>query len=279
MSGKMNAPEQSPLGKHTEYVFEYQPDLLFPLPRQDKRDQLGITAAVLPFHGRDIWNAWEISWLDPKGKPVMCIGRFTLPATSENLIESKSFKLYLNSFNQSRFSSFEEVQQIMANDLSAAAGAAVTVGLMTLSAATGEGIAALQGECLDELDIEIDSYTLNPKYLKHTPDAEQVTETLYSNLLKSNCPVTGQPDWGTVIISYTGKQIDRAGLLQYICSFRQHQEFHEQCVERMYIDLQAFCQPSKLSVEARYVRRGGLDINPVRSSEKEIPVFERLVRQ
>ncbi|MGY0219138.1 NADPH-dependent 7-cyano-7-deazaguanine reductase QueF [Endozoicomonadaceae bacterium StTr2] len=271
-------PEHSPLGKHTDYIFEYDPSLLFPLPRKDKRDELGITGE-LPFYGRDIWNAWELSWLDLKGKPVMMIGRFTLPASAPNLIESKSFKLYLNSFNQSRYESAAVVQQVMEKDLSAAAGAPVSVELLDLTTAAKEGIAEVEGFCVDNLDVEVDCYTLNNSFLKHADSAEVVTETLYSHLLKSNCPVTGQPDWGTVVLSYTGKQLDREGVLKYICSFRQNQEFHEQCVERMYVDLMQICEPEKLMVEARYVRRGGLDINPVRSSETELPVFARLVRQ
>ncbi|MBS1139889.1 MAG: cyclohydrolase [Proteobacteria bacterium] len=255
----------SPLGKATEYQSHYAPELLYPIPRQLKRSELGIVDAELPFVGEDLWNAYELSWLNPKGKPVVAVGTFRVPANSPNLIESKSFKLYLNSFNQSTFDNIATVSATMTHDLSTAAGSPVVVALELLSARPEALIGLPDGTLLDELDITCDRYQPDPALLATLP-SESVEETLYSHLLKSNCLVTGQPDWAMVVIRYHGKPIDRAGLLRYIVSFRNHNEFHEQCVERIFTDIQAHCRPEALAVHARYTRRGGLDINPFRSS-------------
>jgi 7-cyano-7-deazaguanine reductase len=257
----------SPLGKATEYQSHYAPELLFPIPRQLKRSELGIADAALPFVGEDLWNAYELSWLNAKGKPVVAVGTFRVPASSPNLIESKSFKLYLNSFNQSSFSSLEAVAAAMNRDLSAAAGSPVAVALEPLSQRPQATIGIPDGILLDDLDIACDRYQPAPDLLASLP-GETVEETLYSHLLKSNCLVTGQPDWAMVVIRYRGAPIDRAGLLRYIVSFRNHNEFHEQCVERIFTDLQARCRPDALAVYARYTRRGGLDINPFRSTDE-----------
>lgn len=255
----------SPLGKATAYVSQYAPELLYPIPRRLKRDELGIDEAALLFVGVDIWNAYEISWLNPRGKPVVAVGCFRVPATSPNLVESKSFKLYLNSLNQSRFASAEAVAGNLARDLSAAAGAVVDVTLEPLDRHPRAQIGEPIGMLLDDLDIDCDAYQPAPELLSAN-DGPIVEETLYSHLLKSNCLVTGQPDWAMVVIRYRGRPIDRAGLLRYIVSFREHNEFHEQCVERIFTDLQRRCAPEALSVYARYTRRGGLDINPFRST-------------
>ena len=269
----------SPLGKPTEYCAEYAPELLYPIPRQLKRDELGISATALPFVGEDIWNAYELSWLNAKGKPVVALASFRVPATSPNLIESKSFKLYLNSFNQTPFADTETVQQTLAGDLSAAAGAAVDVKIELLSSRPQPTLGYPQGILLDELDIVCDTYQPAPQQLL-TVDGEKVEEILYSHLLKSNCLVTGQPDWAMVVIRYRGRPIDHAGLLRYIVSFRGHNEFHEQCVERIYCDITRQCAPDTLAVYARYTRRGGLDINPFRSSgEFSVPENIREARQ
>ncbi|MBS1131661.1 MAG: cyclohydrolase [Proteobacteria bacterium] len=260
----------SPLGKATEYQSHYAPELLYPIPRQLKRSELGITDANLPFVGEDLWNAYELSWLNPKGKPVVAVGTFRVPANSPNLIESKSFKLYLNSFNQSSFDNIAAVSATMSRDLSAAAGSPVVVALEPLSASPVASIGTPDGILLDELDITCDRYQPEPALLTTLP-GENVEETLYSHLLKSNCLVTGQPDWAMVVIRYRGKPIDRAGLLRYIVSFRNHNEFHEQCVERIFSDIRAHCQPEVLAVHARYTRRGGLDINPFRSTGDYAP--------
>lgn len=268
-----------PLGKQTDYRSEYDPGLLCPFPRKVKRDEIGV-GAELPFDGFDIWNAYELSWLNGKGKPVVAMTEFRFPCRSAHLIESKSFKLYLNSYNQTRFDDFEKVRQTMANDLSLAAGEPVEVRLLSAAEFSSERIEPLPGLCIDDLDIEVGSYSLDPTLLEGAADPQQqVSETLHSNLLKSNCLVTNQPDWGSVLIRYQGAKIDHEALLRYLISFRQHNEFHEQCVERIFVDLMRYCRPEKLSVYARYTRRGGLDINPFRSNfETDIDNL-RLARQ
>jgi len=272
----------SPLGKATEYCDHYSPELLFPIPRQIKRAEIGVDEGALPFVGEDVWNAYELSWLNPKGKPVVALGCFRVPASSPNLIESKSFKLYLNSFNQSTFDTVNEVVATLGKDLSAAAGATVAVARDPLSQGPVPVIAYPPGASLDDLDIVCDTYQPAPDLL-HTIGGPDVEETLYSHLLKSNCLVTGQPDWGMVVIHYRGPAIDRAGLLRYIVSFRNHNEFHEQCVERIFCDISRRCAPEALSVYARYTRRGGLDINPFRSNgafgTSDSPANEREARQ
>ncbi|WP_257385275.1 NADPH-dependent 7-cyano-7-deazaguanine reductase QueF [Tahibacter caeni] len=275
----MTSAEHSLLGKSVAYRDEYDASLLFPIPRAAKRAELGLSGA-LPFHGVDIWNAYELSWLDPRGKPVVAIAEFRVPATSPNIIESKSFKLYLNTFAQTRLDGADAVMQRLRTDLSAAAGAAVGVRLQAAADFAHEALRELDGECLDGIDVDIADYDApRPDYLQ--ADATTVVEeTLVSHLLKSNCPVTGQPDWASLQIRYRGPRLDRAGLLRYLVSFRRHSDFHEQCVERIWCDLQERCAPHYLAVYARYTRRGGLDINPFRSSEAaELPGNPRGARQ
>ncbi|WP_320823597.1 NADPH-dependent 7-cyano-7-deazaguanine reductase QueF [Reinekea sp.] len=258
-------PEQSPLGKNSAYIDRYDAALLFPIPRLSKRLELGLSTD-LPFAGVDIWNAYELSWLNARGKPQVALAEFTVPAQSSNIIESKSLKLYLNSFNQTRFDSSERVQQCLNQDLSLAAGSAVQVRVVPLRDAQASVVFQSDAaECIDELDIEVDTYVPSPGALM--VQDRVVTERLVSHLLKSNCLVTGQPDWGSVYIDYRGPQIDRASLLRYLISFRQHNEFHEQCVERIFVDLKAACRCDRLTVYARYIRRGGLDINPFRTDD------------
>lgn len=275
-------PEQSPLGKTTEYVDQYDPSLLFPIPRAPKREEIRLSeisdAERLPFFGQDIWNAFELSWLNLKGKPQAAVAVFRIPANSPNIIESKSFKLYLNSFNQTRLESVSQLQQRLEQDLSNAAGDTVLVELYSLDEAQALQVEQLQGRCIDDLDIEVEHYHPEPELLKTQGDMV-VEEQLFSHLLRSNCPVTGQPDWATVQVSYKGKKIDKAGLLAYIISFRLHNDFHEQCVERMFVDITQRCQPEELTVVARYTRRGGLDINPWRSSNRPDMENQRLIRQ
>lgn len=260
-------PLASPLGKAVSYRDQYAPDLLFPVSRTPKRQELGLDPHAIPFQGLDLWNAYELSWLEMRGRPVVALAEFRVPATSPCLIESKSLKLYLNSFNQSRFDSAEAVRETLARDLSQAAGAAVEVSVLPLNEAPRRAFGAPDGVLLDTLDIAIDRYEPEPGVLSSDASAPIVEETLYSHLLKSNCLVTGQPDWGMAVIRYRGAPIDREGLLRYLVSFRKHNEFHEQCVERIFCDIQKACSPEKLEVWARYTRRGGLDINPWRSSE------------
>ncbi|MDT8954350.1 NADPH-dependent 7-cyano-7-deazaguanine reductase QueF [Aeromonas caviae] len=265
------------LGQQSAYISQYTPSLLQPVPRSLNRDDLGLRGE-LPFQGCDVWTLYELSWLNAKGKPVVAIGEVFVPATSPNLIESKSFKLYLNSFNQTRCDSLEAVQALLVQDLSGCAGAPVSVTLFTLDQAPHQ-IAQLPGECIDNLDIEVDGYEFDETLLQGAAGHEIVEETLHSHLLKSNCLVTSQPDWGSVVIHYRGPRLDREKLLRYLISFRQHNEFHEQCIERIFTDLKHFCAPEKLTVHARYTRRGGLDINPFRSDWEPVPANLRLIRQ
>ncbi len=268
---------QSLLGQATPYCTQYDPSILFPVPRQEKRDELGLQPEALPFSGQDVWTGFEISWLNDKGKPQVGWALFFFPAESPYLIESKSFKLYLNAFNGTRFSSAEAVKQHWITDLSQACGADVKVALYDLNE-PHTLIGAPPGECLDDLDIEVSDYQVRSDLLK-IASSKHVSETLYSHLLKSNCLVTGQPDWGSIVIRYEGAEINRESLLKYLVSFREHNEFHEQCVERVFVDLMRYCQPEKLTVYARYVRRGGLDINPYRSNFETEFDLRRLVRQ
>ncbi|MDX7839231.1 NADPH-dependent 7-cyano-7-deazaguanine reductase QueF [Aeromonas caviae] len=265
------------LGQQSAYISQYTPSLLQPVPRSLNRDDLGLRGE-LPFQGCDVWTLYELSWLNAKGKPVVAIGEVFVPATSPNLIESKSFKLYLNSFNQTRCDSLEAVQALLVQDLSGCAGAPVSVTLFTLDQ-TPHQIAQLPGECIDNLDIEVDGYEFDETLLQGAAGREIVEETLHSHLLKSNCLVTSQPDWGSVVIHYRGPRLDREKLLRYLISFRQHNEFHEQCIERIFTDLKHFCAPEQLTVHARYTRRGGLDINPFRSDWEPVPANLRLIRQ
>ncbi len=280
----MNQPENSQLGKASAYVDQYDPALLFPIARAVKRAELGI-AAALPFLGADMWSAFELSWLNLRGKPQVALAHFTVPCESPNIIESKSFKLYLNSFSNSRFADVEALRTCLRNDLGEAvwrgAGAApIGVQIVPPALFEREAIGELEGLSLDRLDIECSRYTPAPDLLTVAQGEAPTTEVLVSHLLKSNCPVTGQPDWGGVQISYSGAPIDQQGLLQYLVSYRNHNEFHEQCVERIFMDIWTRCKPVKLTVYARYTRRGGLDINPFRTSHAQaLPPNIRTARQ
>ena len=281
----MNRAEDSQLGKSSAYVDQYDASLLFPIARAGKRAELGIAGAP-PFLGADMWTAYELSWLNLRGKPQVALAHFTVPCESHNIVESKSLKLYLNSFNNSRFASLDAVKERLRADLSEAvwrgAGRMATIGIKIVPPELfdREPIYELDGLSLDRLDVECTRFTPAPELLKVLPDEAPVTEVLVSNLLKSNCLVTGQPDWGSVQISYSGAPIDQEGLLQYLVSFRNHHEFHEQCVERIFMDIWTRCRPLKLAVYARYTRRGGLDINPFRtSSAQALPQNTRMARQ
>lgn len=257
----------APLGKTSENPNAYSPEILFPIPRSENRQTLGLADSTkLPFFGVDIWNAYEISWLGLTGKPEVAIAQIQTPAESPFIFESKSLKLYLNSLNHSRFASIEEVQSIIAEDLSKAAGAKVSVKLSGPELWPKLKFKEFEGKLLDRLNLEIDP-NLGPdkSWLSAKEDESPVEETLISNLLRSNCPVTGQPDWASVQIHYVGPEINEEGLLRYLIAFRQHQEFHEHCVEKIFCDIKTMCKPSKLSVYARYTRRGGIDINPFRT--------------
>jgi 7-cyano-7-deazaguanine reductase len=278
-------PAQSPLGKTASYIDQYDPALLFPLPRATKRQELGL-GAQLPFFGADTWTAFELSWLNLRGKPQLALAHITVPCETPNIIESKSFKLYLNSFNNTRFADAADVLARLRADLSEAAwrGAAspATLGVRLLGPELfdQEPVCELDGLSLDRLDVACERYSPAPDLLRTTQGEPPVNETLVSNLLKSNCLVTGQPDWGSVQIRYSGDAIDQEGLLQYLVSFRNHNEFHEQCVERIFMDIWQRCKPTRLTVYARYTRRGGLDINPFRTSHPQtLPPNTRTARQ
>lgn len=281
----MKLPQRDlPLGRDVSYPTAYDPTLLFPIARAESRQQIGIEAGTLPFMGWDLWNAYEMSWLTPKGMPQVAMLRLKVDCKSPNIIESKSLKLYLNSFNQTGFDSTERLLEIVEADLSDAAGAPVNVELIEPKAFTALHIEEFDGIDLDTQSLTIDCYEPNVDLLSlvHNQTAAQslVQESLFSRLLKSNCPVTSQPDWACVKIDYTGHQIDRAGLLKYIVSFRMHNGFHEQCVETIFQDIMAKCKPLKLSVYARYTRRGGLDINPWRATPgMPTPALHRSARQ
>lgn len=271
------ALHDAPLGKSSEYPDRYDPELLFPVARDENRRRLGLADGRWPWFGEDLWQAWEISWLRQGGVPVVRWAEIRFPSASPSIIESKSLKLYLNSFNQSTFSSSEQVADIISRDLSSACGAAVHIQLHSVDE-SGDAVGRPAGfELIDDEPVSEVVYDYTPDSLSASGDT--VTEQLCSHLLKSNCPVTGQPDWATVMVSYTGPAIDRSGLLRYIVSFRQKQDFHEHCVETVFTDLMSRCQPEKLMVCARYTRRGGLDINPWRSTEPGHDAGPRLIRQ
>ncbi|KGJ96126.1 NADPH-dependent 7-cyano-7-deazaguanine reductase QueF [Colwellia psychrerythraea] len=286
MANYQNATELSKLtlGKSTQYCSEYTPDLLQGVPRSLNRDDLALESSNLPFVGEDVWYGFELSWLNEKGKPVVAVAEFRFACTSTNIVESKSFKLYLNSFNQTRFASIKQVEEILTKDLSNIAGSPAKVSLYGVDHCPALDIAKKLDNCfcIDGEDISIDHYQYDPELLVNAQDKEESTiveEHLVSHLLKSNCLITNQPDWASVYIQYSGKAINHALLLKYLISFRQHNEFHEQCVERIYCDLQKFCQLEELTVFARYTRRGGLDINPFRSSHTNQAPFARTLRQ
>ncbi len=265
-----NTADLSPLGKTAAYQTQYAPELLFPIPRQQKRDELQLSG-TMPFFGVDIWNAYELSWLNMRGKPQVAIATISAPADSPNIIESKSFKLYLNSFNQTRLANTDALLALLREDLANGFGAPVHIALTEPHAFGAVKMGELDGVLLDRLDIDVEHYTPSPALLHAQRDQAPVEETLVSHLLKSNCLVTGQPDWASVQVRYVGPQIDQEGLLRYLIGFREHNEFHEQCVERIFVDIMRQCAPQKLAVYARYTRRGGLDINPWRSNFSGAP--------
>ncbi|MEM9209619.1 MAG: NADPH-dependent 7-cyano-7-deazaguanine reductase QueF [Pseudomonadota bacterium] len=265
-----------PLGKQSTYPDSYSTDLLVPIRRASSREPLGI-GGPLPFRGVDIWNAWELTWLQPGGKPVTAVAELRIPADSESIVESKSLKLYLNGFAMTEYRSADELAAVIEADVGQTVGAPVGLRL-TVGEPDGAVIDSLPGECLDDLDVQCHDGTVDPTVLRASDD-ETVEETLYSHLLRSLCPVTNQPDFGSVLVAYVGPRIDRAALLRYLVSFRQHNDFHEACVERMFVEILARCRCQQLTVSARYNRRGGIDINPWRSNTDNAPHNLRLWRQ
>jgi 7-cyano-7-deazaguanine reductase len=272
--------EYSPLGKSSAYVSVYTPSLLYPMAREPKWQELGLEADNLPFHGADVWNCYELSWLTPSGKPAVAAAEFVFPLKAKRMVESKSFKLYLNSFNQTVFRDRAEVLHTLESDLSVAAQGPVMVRMFTMGQLHAAGMAQLPGECIDDIELAIDCYEYDASLLSLAAAGGLARELLHSHLLKSNCPVTGQPDWASIVIAYRGKRLDHSALLRYLISFRQHADFHEQCVERIFTDLLPLLgEGAELTVHARYVRRGGLDINPYRSTAASFPENLRVARQ
>lgn len=260
-------PEHSALGKKTQYDAFYNPDKLFPILRENQRLDLGITSSALPFFGYDLWNHFEVSWLNEKGKPVIALAEIIFPADTPYLIESKSMKLYFNSFNNTQFKDIETVQKVIKKDIEDRIKAEISIRVKSnVEVEKMTVYASLEGHSIDSLDVTCSVYTVDPSLL--LTEDELVTEELCSDLLRSNCLVTGQPDWGSVQVAYTGKKINHASLLQYIVSYRDHTEFGEHCVERLFTDIMKQCQPQRLKVMGCYTRRGGIDINCVRSSYK-----------
>lgn len=271
---------ESELGKKSDYSSSYNPNCLYPIPRAGKRAEIGIDAANPPFMGFDCWNHYEVSWLNKKGKPMVAIAEIFYDCNSPKIIESKSLKLYFNSLNNTTFNNVTELECTIKKDLAERVEADVSVTLYPLDILNDAAIQrSFTGESLDHLDVECSVYLVEPSFLS-VNDAI-VEETLYSDLLKSNCLVTNQPDWGSVQIAYKGKKINREGLLKYLVSYRNHNEFHEQCIERIFVDIMHYCKPESLTVYGRYTRRGGLDINPYRTTEKRLLDDKniRLIRQ
>lgn len=284
MTTYQNAQELNKLtlGKTTQYCSQYDASLLQAVPRSLNRNDLAMSQTALPFYGEDVWYGYELSWLNNKGKPVVAVAEFRFPCTSINIVESKSFKLYLNSFNQSKFTSWQAVKEILIKDLSNTCEGEATVSLFPVDSCSALAINHQNAHCIDELDIEIENYQFNARLLEGAQAANATIvekKQLVTHLLKSNCLITNQPDWASLYITYTGREISAEALLRYFISFRQHNEFHEQCVERIFCDLQKYCHLSEFTVFARYTRRGGLDINPFRSTKESTAPCIRTLRQ
>jgi 7-cyano-7-deazaguanine reductase len=272
----MTIPEGSPLGRATDYPERYDASLLYPIARAVEREPLGVRTP-LPFSGADLWTAYELSWLDQSRRPQIAIGRFRVPADSPSIVESKSLKLYLGSFAQESIGNAGEVGRRIADDLRRACGAPVDVELVPASRFATLPVAELSGESVDALDVSIAAHAPDAAVLR--ADTVIAEESLRSALFRSRCPVTGQPDFGDVLIRYRGRRIDRASLLRYVVSFRTHAAFHESCVERIFLDINQRCAPERLTVYARFTRRGGIDINPFRSNFETAPSDVRTPRQ
>lgn len=272
---------ENPLGKQVDYPQQYDPSQLYPVARAGNREKIGLNEDKLPFRGYDHWRAYELSWLSPRGLPQVATANIYVPCDSPNIVESKSMKLYFNSLNQSTFESVAAVQQCISSDLSQAAGSRVDVDVL------GADAAALQTRplaenavLLDKLTVEADVWQPDPSLLKAAIGANPRQEQLYSHLFRSNCPITRQPDWGSILIQYQGQAISHPDLLRYIVSYRQHEGFHEHCVEQIFNDLINTFTLDKLTVSINYLRRGGIEINPVRSTDPTDAIeLPRLIRQ
>lgn len=274
----MSYLDDTPLGRRSDYADQYDPALLCPVPRWDARESLDLEDTTLPFHGTDIWNAYELSWLNDKGKPVVAVCELRMPCTTPHLVESKSLKLYLNAFANTRFTDKADVIKAIERDLGNITQGSVEVLLHSLREAVAVPVWEERGECVDDLDLSFEHYQYRPELLLCDQGPEQNGQ-LYSHLLRSYCPVTEQPDWATVIVRYTGQVISPASFLRYVVSLRNHQGFHEQIIEQIFVDLMRQCHPRQLSVYGRFTRRGGIDINPFRSNFEQMPPNRRIIRQ
>lgn len=275
--------ELSQLGHKVDYEAHYNPDKLFPIERQTNRALLGITSENLPFHGWDHWNHYEVSWLNEKGKPCVALAQIIYSCASPCIIEAKSMKLYFNTFNNTAFPNLQKVQETIQQDIAKRIQSDVIVKIIPVNTINEQAIIrTFEGTCIDEHDITCDIYKVDASLLAIEESEEAIVqETLFSHLLKSNCLVTGQPDWGSVQITYQGPKINQEALLRYLVSFRNHNEFHEQCIERIFMDIMQYCHPTQLTVQGQYTRRGGIDINPSRSTHPILPptTWRRLCRQ
>jgi 7-cyano-7-deazaguanine reductase len=269
---------RNPADLKTEYTKTYTPSLLDSVRREKQRGSLGITEDALPFRGMDVWNAYEFSWLNNRGKPEIALAQIQVPVKSANIIESKALKMYLGSYSGTRFGHRSEVVSTLESDLTITARAPVSVTLMQADVVQAAGIGVLIGQSLDHLDIEMDEYYWNPDFLALESDTN-VRESLFTHLFKSLCPLTGQPDFASILVQYNGRMISKEGLLKYLISYREHGEFAEQVVERIFIDIMNRCAPDRLTVQARFTRRGGIDINPYRSLDSEMAADVRVWRQ
>lgn len=264
--------------RNPKYLTTYTPSLLVSFPRAVQRRALGIADDALPFRGVDVWNAYEFTWLNRRGKPEVALAQIHVPSKSANIIESKSLKLYLGSYSGTKFGPRGEVVATLESDLTLAAQAPVSVTLFACEQVQSNGIVPILGHSLDALEFDVDEYYLHPDFLETVSDTI-VRESLFTNLFKANCPMTGQPDFASILIQYNGQSISHEGLLKYLISYREHAEFAEQIVERIFVDLMNRCMPDRLTVQAKFTRRGGIDINPFRSHEEKIGPDTRSWRQ
>lgn len=260
----MGTISDSPLGKAARYPEAYDATLLYPVERAPQREALGVVGEV-PFHGADRWTAWELAWLDGSGRPCAGIARFSVPCTSRSVVESKSVKLWLVSLNNARFDGVDALRATLSRDLSGATGAGVDVDVALPDRWSSLARAEPDGASIDDVVPGAFPGVPDPSLLRS--GGAPVDETLVTRAFRSLCPVTGQPDYATISIDYRGPAIDRAGLLAYLIGYRHHPGFHEHCVESIYMDVLRACGPQRLTVEARFTRRGGVDINPFRSSD------------
>lgn len=278
MAYKTEPGERKAYDQAVEYVTTYRPSLLASIDRSKQRHALGIVGDALPFRGVDVWNAYEFTWLNGQGRPEVAQAQITVPAKSANIIESKSLKLYLGSYSGTRFARRAEVINTLESDLTLAARGPVTVTLLSPEQVQQSGMGALPGQSLDNQDITPGEFVWNPDHLVLASDTI-IRESLYTHLFRSVCPITGQPDFASILVQYSGRGIAHEGLLKYLLSYREHGEFAEQIGERVFVDIRERCRPERLAVQARFTRRGGIDINPFRSTDEDLTTEVRLWRQ